>query len=179
LLRLVPFLVGILAIGAVLYASRDLALHRLVQGEEVEQRSAFLPVYATMAKDYFPTGAGFGSFATIFQVYEPQESMTVEYMNQAHNDWVQLVIEGGLPALALALAFILWFIQRSFAAWRRMPRSPAELMARTGSATALLILFASAVDYPLRTPFMAVVMALFCCWMLPARSMSVTQGKSL
>lgn len=170
LLRLAPFLIGILAIGAVLYASRDVALHRLIQGEEVEQRSTFLPVYATMAKDHFPTGAGFGSFATIFQAYEPQESMTVEYMNQAHNDWVQLVIEGGLPAALLAFAFILWFARRSWAVWRRMPRSPAEIMARTGSAGVLLILLASAVDYPLRTPIMAVVMALFCCWMLPARS---------
>lgn len=170
LIRLVPFFVGILAIAAVLYASRDVALQRLIQGEQVEQRTAFLPVYATMAKDHFPTGAGFGSFATVFQGYEPQESMTVEYMNQAHNDWVQLVIEGGVPAAVLALIFLLWFVYRSWAIWRRMPRSPAELMARTGSAAVLLILLASATDYPLRTPIMAVLMALFCCWMLPARS---------
>jgi O-antigen ligase len=165
---LLPVGLGVVAIAATILLSRADALSRLLGGAE-DQRGAFLPIYLQMARDFFPTGAGFGSFDAVFRAYEPVQSLTNEYMNQAHNDLVQIFIEGGVLAGLALVAFLLWFVARLFGLWRHKVRGPMELMGRTGSVMALLILLSSLVDYPLRTPAMAVLMAVACCWMMARR----------
>lgn len=69
------------------------------------------------------------------------------YVNQAHNDWAQVVIEGGLPALMIAFAAIIWLAGSIRLIWSR----------RKAAAIFWLAIFAilgaaSLVDYPLRTP---------------------------
>ena len=170
LVALIPLVVGAIAILATIALSRDVALYRLLQGAEAGQRSAYLPIYLTMVKDFFPAGAGFGSFDSVFRAYEPLQSVTVEYLNQAHNDLLQILIEGGITAAAMLFLFLVWFVVRSWGLWRHKVRSPGELLGRTGSVVALLIMLSSLVDYPLRTPWLAVLMAVACCWMLPRRA---------
>jgi O-antigen ligase len=165
---LLPLGLGLAAVAVTIALSRDEALTRLLSGAE-DQRSAFLPIYLQMARDFFPTGSGFGSFASVFFAYEPVQTITSEYMNQAHNDLIQIFIEGGLLAGVALMAFLLWFVTRLWGLWRHKVRSPVELLGRTGSVVALLILLSSVVDYPLRTPFMAVLMAAACCWMMRRR----------
>jgi O-antigen ligase len=176
LLALLPFAVGVIAILATIMLSRDAALHRLLEGTEAEHRTQFLPIYVTMVRDFFPVGSGFGSFDSVFRAYEPASSMISEYLNHAHNDLAQILIEGGLPAAILLGSFLFWFLLRSFGLWFRSIRSPADLIGRTGSAVVLLLLLSSLVDYPLRTPWMAALMAIACCWM-SARQNPPSGGK--
>jgi len=77
-------------------------------------------------------------------------------VNHAHNDYVELWLEGGLlalPLLALGAAAWTW---RGWRLWRRGsaagdPDSLTLLLTRTAWLSASLALIHSALDYPLRT----------------------------
>ncbi len=168
LLFAAPILIGAVAVLAIHFAGRDLALQRLLSDSD-EARREFLPIYVQMARDHFPFGSGFGSFETIFRMYEPSQSLSFAYLNQAHNDFMQIVIEGGVAPLILAACLFVWYAIRSFKIWSRPVRSPHGVLARVGSAIILQLVVASAVDYPLRTPFLATVFVLACAWMLPVK----------
>lgn len=175
LLTLLPLAVGLAAVIGVVLLSRDTAIRRLLDGED-DLRSVYLPLYVDMAKTYFPFGSGFGSFDSVFRAFEPAQTLSTFYMNEAHNDLIQILIEGGILAALAAFAFSLWFAIRGWSLWRHKIRSPADLLGRTGSVIALLLLLSSAVDYPLRTPALAVLMAISCCWMLPRRGANGDEG---
>ena len=111
-----------------------------------------------MAGDFLPWGSGFGSFDTVFFQYEPRDALSTMYLNHAHNDWLQFVIEGGLPAALLLCAAGVWFAVRAAALWRGRRQVNAPL--RLGMlAVIVLVAVASAVDYPLRVPVMMVLAA--------------------
>jgi O-antigen ligase len=105
----------------------------------------------------FPAGTGFGSFQQVYRVYEDPSAVTGTYVNHAHNDVIELFIEGGVAAMVLLGAFLLWWSRRAFQVWRQADRQVAK--AATIASTAILA--HSLVDYPLRTPAMAAIFA-FC-----------------
>jgi len=170
LLVLAPLLVGLVGVGAILLLGRGEALNRLFEGSGNEVRVQFFPVFLQMARDFFPFGSGFGSFDTIFRSYEPRDGLDLSYLNHAHNDFAQIVIEGGILPVLLATAFIVWFLVRTFQLWREAGSDPERLAARAGSIVVLLVILGSAVDYPLRTPFVSVLTTIACCWMLKWRA---------
>ena len=148
--------------AALVYAtwrlSRSLVFTRFSSGELAEEtRLQALPYMIDMARDYFPAGAGFGVFDRAFQVIEPDGMLAPEYLNQAHNDPLQFVIEGGVAGAAILLVAIGWFLR---AGWRSVGRFRQSLTDGRGGAEfgifawlALAILLgASIVDYPLRVP---------------------------
>jgi hypothetical protein len=158
-----------LTIGALftyLAVSRAQALLRLAHFQEVEIRFENFPVLMRMAGDLFPFGSGFGTFDPTFRTYEPLQSLSPRYLNQAHNDLLELAITGGLPALLLLAGFAAWWLASSLKAFRVHNRaSRTAAYARLGSIMILLLLLASLVDYPLRVPFMSVVLAIACGWL--------------
>jgi O-antigen ligase len=111
-----------------------------------------------MARDFLPFGSGFGTFESVFNMYEPAWMLTSRYMNQAHNDAMQLVIEGGVPALAIAGTGLLWL---AWSGWSRLRSSQREAhaFAVLCCGSVILWLAASVVDYPLRTPLAAMLVA--------------------
>lgn len=174
----IPVVVGLGAVLSILLMSRGVALQRLLGGESSGARMENLPQYLAMARDFFPFGSGMGSFDPMYRSYEPIASITHEYLNHAHNDIVQIVIEAGAPALLLLVLFLGWFAVRSWRLWSRRVDSTAALLGRTGSVIILLILLSSFVDYPLRTPVIGAVMALACYWMLPDSRTRASEHRS-
>lgn len=133
-------------------------------GEDMRVRAA--PLLGDMTRSYFPWGSGFGSFPRVFRHWETTALLDITYFNHAHNDLLELAIEGGLPALVLLAAFVAWAILQAVRTWRvRQWRDPAVMLARLGSVLLVLVALASATDYPVRTPLGA---ALFIagCWLL-------------
>lgn len=159
--------------------SRDLALARIVASEDDGIRANINRAILPMIGDYLPFGSGFGSFASVYKLYEPLETLGPRYANQAHNDLLQIVLEGGLPALALLAAFGVWFLQRSLRVWRGLEGGPTARSSRgyaafapqtlqlgqAGSAMIVMIGIMSAFDYPLRTPLVATVFVLAMAWL--------------
>lgn len=129
-------------------------------GEDLRIRSQ--PVVIRTIGDYFPVGAGFGTFDPAFRVNEPDELLSPKYLNRAHNDWLEIVLEGGLAGAALMIAALWWFLVRTYRVWRAEGRL---VLPRLGSAFLVLTLIASAFDYPARTPLIMAIIAIAAVWL--------------
>lgn len=158
---LVAVAVGLIAFvfTALALSSRQSALSRLFElsaGEDL--RALYFERFLEMARDYLPFGSGLGSFEAAFNMYEPVEHLTPQYMNLAHNDPVQLVIEGGVLGAAIMIVGLLWLGRAGWRVWRSQGTTgPAATVFYCGSIA--LWLTASLVDYPLRTPLGATMFA--------------------
>jgi O-antigen ligase len=161
----VVLIAGIIALAAAF--ARGSAIDRLFATNLAEeQRSQMLPTLLEMARTFFPFGSGFGSFDSVYRGFEPDGLLNLSYMNQAHNDLVQLVIEGGLPAVFLLIAFMGWVARRAVAHWLSVRQlSDERLLGRLATIVVPCILLFSLADYPLRTPTIAVIFALSCLWL--------------
>ncbi len=162
-------MVVVLPAVVMLFLARDLAVQRLLGGSDGELRAQFLPVFFRMIGDFGPWGSGFGSFDAIFRGYEPHAALSPTYLNHAHNDAIELAIEGGVGALLAAAGFVAWVARRTVAAWRGRDgdRAGGEslLLARSGSVLFGVLLPWSLVDYPLRVPSLAAIAALACLYL--------------
>jgi O-antigen ligase len=179
---LAPLLVIFLAVGATLYFARDVALQRLLTEESANIRTGLAPIYQQIVWDFFPFGSGFGSFDPVFRMYEPAETIGPSYLNHAHNDLFQIVIEAGLIGAALVLLFAAWFARRAWQLWSvrgRTEREERVLLGRAGSLVILLLAASSAVDYPLRTPLLSFIFVIAATWMLPAAAAAAAGKRQL
>ena len=109
-----------------------------------------------MVRDFRLTGVGVGAYERVMAVY--QVTPHAFYINHAHNEFLQLVAEGGLilsvPALVAGCAAA-WCIARSL----RSDRS-AVFWVRAGAASGLLAAVAQSVwETGLRIPANAVLFA--------------------
>jgi O-antigen ligase len=121
-----------------------------------DMRARALPTTLSMISAYSPFGTGFGSFATAFRMHEPFELLKPTYFNHAHNDFLEVVIDGGVPALLLLAAALGWWAFASVRIWR-IPTTREATWGRLGSALLLLAFIASLFDYPARTPIMMAI----------------------
>lgn len=120
------------------------------------------PTLSNMATQHWLVGTGFGSFDAVYQIYEPTALLLPLYVNHAHNDWAQLLIEGGLPAVILLAVFLVWIAKNLWMLFRNQG-GPAGGIVFWGSCIAI-IAAASVVDYPVRTPiFQAIIIWLLIC----------------
>jgi O-antigen ligase len=105
-----------------------------------------------LAKHYAAFGSGLGSFKTLYQAQEPLAHLIPTYVNAVHDDYLQLVIEAGLPGLVVLLLLVLSLVG-SVVAWRTLPRHGLHRR-EMAAGLAVIALFAvhSALDYPLRRP---------------------------
>jgi hypothetical protein len=163
------------ALAAFLLAFNDrfTALSRLLGSGGEEDRLVYLPWLLKLAREYFPVGAGFGTFPTVFKMIEPDSLLQLSYLNHAHNDLLEIVVEGGLLAVLLTLAFAAAWLARSYTVWTaKRDRAGNEWLnqARLGSVLSGILLFGSATDYPLRTPACAAVFSVACYWLFRQRS---------
>lgn len=129
------------------------------------------PVLVDMLRTYWLVGSGFGSFEQVYRVYEPAELLMSRYVNQAHNDWAQLIIEGGLVAGALLAAILLWIAN---AIWKLASVRSERTAALFWFGIFAMIGGASLIDYPLRTPLFQIV----CVWLLLALSRDCRDHKA-
>src|SRR5690606_13196271 len=122
------------------YFSRALAFDRLFSGDNVEElRGQLVPTLTKMLTDYFPWGSGFGSFEYVYRIYEPLELLRPAYLNQAHNDWLQFPIEGGLPAILIAAVAAIWAALQSISLFKNWRRSRYSKYNAAMAATVMLI----------------------------------------
>jgi O-antigen ligase len=120
-----------------------------------------------------PFGSGFGTFVPIYQKFVPRTQLNDRLLNHAHDDWLELWLTGGLPAIALAAAFLAWLAASTLRVWSSgEPGAPVLdlALAQAGSIVIVLLLLHSVVDYPLRMPALSVLFAIACAYLIPRRS---------
>lgn len=115
--------------------------------------------------DNLALGSGVGSFPRVYRQYEDQAAVTPTVTNHAHNDYLEIALEAGLPGILLLAAFFLWWSSRAVPIWRSALVDPYAVAASIASAA---ILVHSLVDYPLRTAALGSIFA--ACLALMARS---------
>ena len=134
---------------------------RLAEGDTINDfRSTISDVSMTAAKAQFPWGSGFGTFVPVYQLYETPETIIDPYVNYAHNEWLQLGIEGGLPALVLLGLFLLWLLVALVKALRIAPLDPANAMIRASGLVVVLLLVHAIVDFPFRNAALLTLLGL-------------------
>lgn len=112
--------------------------------------------------DFLPLGSGLGSFAEVYHLYEDPALVEQAYVNHAHNDYLEVLLEMGVPGALLLGAFLLWWLRRAISIWIAPTVTPFTTAAVVASAT---ILVHSIVDYPLRTAAISSVFILSCALM--------------
>lgn len=119
------------------------------------------------ARPSFPLGTGLGTYADVYRRFQDPAAASQEYVNHAHDDYLEVALELGAPGLLLVVLFALWWLRRSIAVWRE--DSIYVGAARAGSVIVGLVLLHSLVDYPIRTAAIAAIFAMGCALIVPAR----------
>ena len=175
----------VLFVGVSVLAGRAVSIERLLTGELAQDlRTRNLPIVLTMVRDYFPFGSGYGGFDPLFRIHEPLSSLMPTYFNHAHNDFVEIALDGGLGAISLLMGALAWGTWASIDAWRggaTATDADGFVAARMGSVILLLVLCASVVDYPARTSIMmaVLVIAAACLCARPQRTALPASGQRL
>lgn len=169
------------AVAAVIVAIAMLAnapaLERLLtQDIESDSRIRLFEPMIRIVSDFFPFGTGFGTFASIFKVFEPDWKLGPSYFNHAHNDVLEILIEGGLISVAIVGAGLAWWAHATWWLWRRPVRRQLDILGRLGTFQTAILALASLSDYPLRTPLCQIVFMLGCGCMALAYGRHDGQG---
>lgn len=134
---------------------------RLTQRDPFEDyRTTILAVTRKAIESFFPAGSGFGSFVGTYQLFEQPGDVLPNFVNHAHNDWLELLLEGGLPALTLMFAFL---VLLSFAAFRLARLSlfnVSDSYMRAAAVAVILLMAHALVDFGLRTPALLTMFAI-------------------
>jgi O-antigen ligase len=164
-------LIGV--IGAFIWLERTPAVEDIMAQNAFEDlRWSLWPVLSEMMGTHWQLGTGFGSFDAVYRIYEPTELLLPPYVNHAHNDWAQLIIEAGLPGAALLIAGVVWL---SKTLWSLAHQSANMLYILVFWVTCLVIICAaSLVDYPLRTPIFQCVFI----WLLASLAFDLERVRS-
>lgn len=142
--------VAIFALAPLLQRFDSLAIH--------EGRFENWPTVMLAAERYLPLGAGLGSFDAVYRSVEPLSRLDGTFFNQAHNEYLETLLETGWIGIVLIGAFAVWFCRRSWMAWKGGASTNRDLQ-RAASIAILAILLHSIVDYPLRTATIATLFA--------------------
>ncbi len=128
-------------------------------GASQEGRYVFWPDVVSAIRQFMPWGSGLGTFVPVFRMNESLNAVHQTYTNHAHADFMEIALEAGVPGLLLVLAFFAWF---AATAWSRLlggTSRPGFGPVFASAVGIVILLAASAVDYPLRTLLLACVFA--------------------
>lgn len=166
-------LVGMLLIATILvilsiWFARGESLARAANFDKNDElRIMVWPPIFKAAVEYFPIGSGFGTFEEVYKVIEPSGLLSFTYLNHAHNDWLEMFLTGGLPAVLFIGACLFGWARAAVTLFRHTgPDSSEILFGRLGVVITFLLGVASLADYPLRTPSLSLIFAVSVGWMM-------------
>lgn len=143
------------------YAARDVAIDRI--GTDAEDlRWQFWQTIVTFLPQYLPWGSGIGSFVPVYEIHERADMLMPQYVNQAHNDWLDLALTSGIPGLFLALASTVMLAKAAGTAL--IAQGIGGHLRRAGIGMILVLALASLSDYPVRTPILSAFVAIAVIW---------------
>jgi len=117
--------------------------------ESVQSRTEILTTSLQATQAFMPFGSGIGTFPRVYGLFEDHDRLDPNtYVNHAHNDYVEIALETGVPGLIVLVLFVIWWVR---VAWRAWAGADAEPFARAAAIASAAILLHSLVDFPLRT----------------------------
>lgn len=110
-------------------------------------------------KTFFPFGSGPGTYPDIYRAFQPIEQM--KFINNAHNDYLELLFEMGAAGAFIIASFLLLYIYGWIKLWRQKWDRMHFLQVAAGISIFLLLLH-SFTDFNLHTPANMIVFAFMC-----------------
>jgi len=159
--------VGLLVIGVLITQSQVVDQTLARYGRLDDARFLYWRDVLWALPQYWPAGTGIGTFDPIYRAAESLENVGPYYVNHAHNDYLELALTGGLPALIIFALFVVFLL---VAMWRiaRGGVTRSERMVGLGALAGITVILAhSYVEYPLRTLTLEVLFGLLCGLLLP------------
>ena len=130
----------------------------------LEGRTVVWQASLDMFRDYPVTGAGFGAFGYVFVRYMP--AGTRYRWGHVHNDYIELLLEGGIVAGALFVWLLAGYAWRVV---RRLRRSTPLSPGRIGLVLGICLMSLQALmDFNHQVPANALLFVTFCAILLPA-----------
>ena len=172
----VPFALGgfgVLLLGGFAFLlTRSQSFTRISGGGAVEEyRFTVWETVIEFLPQYLPFGSGIGSFVEVFQVHEPNDMLSTSYWNHAHNDWLEWVLEGGIPIIVLLAAALFAYAIRMLRLIGRSNTGRLEVQLGIAGGVVLFVLgLWSGVDYPLRVPMLSAFAAIASVWLASSAS---------
>lgn len=164
---------GVLAIGGLLATAPSRVGETLERFEAKNDARRYIWEDAGYAVErYWPAGAGVGNFDEVFQIDEALENLTRRTAGRAHNDYIEVAIEAGVPGLALAG---LWIVLIAALAWQARRGGEGAWPAWAGGGFLFAIALQSITDYPLRNQTILAFAAF--ALLLLARGAMQTEGR--
>ncbi len=157
-----------IVVAAVILARAESVNRLLGTGLEDERRLSNIPVVWEIVKTFFPWGTGFGTFDPVFRSFELDGNLRQTFFNHAHNDLLELLSTGGLPALILLLVFLGWLAAGIISLARTGERGAVKAYGAAGAVVIVILLVASLLDYPLRTPLLSATLGIAVGWLCMA-----------
>jgi hypothetical protein len=108
---------------------------------------------------FLPFGSGPGTFPAVFPAFQPLE-LGPWFINRAHNDYIEWVFGGGIPAALLILLMLGLYLWQWSRIYSRDPWSRFRFVQVAAGIGLLLLLIHEFFDYNLHTPANMVVFAL-------------------
>jgi O-antigen ligase len=174
-----PSIFVVISIGFLLFANGGFDRTLIRFSSLSDPRLSFWADTRWALQQYGLAGTGFGSFMRVFQTAESLDGLGPAIVNHAHDDYLEIALEGGLPAIVLLLAFLGLFAAALFRSAAVRKRVEANAVTAAAAAGVLALLACSLVDYPLRMPALSTVLAVLCSVVLPPRSKLRSQGREL
>jgi O-antigen ligase len=148
----------VLGIGAAAFVIAGKDMPGWGTNASIETRVEFWSKSLQAVRDHGLAGSGIGTFQQVYRRYEDPGAVNRWYANHAHNDYLEIALEGGVPALLLLLWFLGWWARQSGQAWLASKGTVEQKAAAVASAA---ILLHSSFDYPLRTAAIMAAMGAF------------------
>ncbi|MEO8041509.1 MAG: O-antigen ligase family protein [Acidobacteriota bacterium] len=167
----------LLVLGSVLFLGGEASLLRGIgleqtQADVTSGRGHFWQIAWQIFLAHPILGAGFDAFGAAFTRYDSWSGLY--RVEQAHNDYLQILADGGILSLGAVLAFIIVLVRDGFAAISRRTVDIRRSVSTGALAGCFGILVHSFFDFPLRTPanafFFLLLVVLAVGHSLPKRS---------
>ncbi len=131
-----------LVIGVAFIGGGDIPLNRLVDSvntnDPTSGRAHFWSVTLNMIKAHPVLGTGLGAFGVIYTRFDSHNGLL--RLEQAHNDYLQVLSDGGIVGAFLALSFVALLFARAFYRMRtRDPFRRGVALASLGGCFAVLV----------------------------------------
>jgi len=162
---------ALVLVGAGLaYSSLGTRLATRVQTQGIvdTDRIEFARLTASAIPHYLPLGSGPLTFRPVYTMIEPLDDMRPYYINHAHDDYLEILLEYGVPGGLLLLAALAWLGWASLRAWFDTQAGDRAIRCAATIGIAAVLIH-STFDYPVRTTTIAVLLAMLAALTLASR----------
>lgn len=152
-------LLGILGLGAATSIGLIPVINRFVTLNPAESlRWEIFPDMITGVQKYFPIGSGPGTFQEIFITFQSMGIDREGFVNRAHNDYLELLLETGIIGVIFTVLAFFIFIQ-GWLSLRKQPWNKIKFLNSAAGIAVSLMLVHALLDFNFHNPANALAFA--------------------